>query len=478
MENILVVDDRASILAGVAALLRKAGYGVVTAVNAEDAWELYREHVFPVVLTDLCLPGMSGIQLLTKIKQSGLGMSPDVLIMTGHSDLPSALEALRAGAFDYLCKPVSRDALLSAVERAAEHQRLLRQVRAFEGQVSDLTRRTEAYREEFSRVHGLRDVVLASAHMKRLAEVAMVLHRDRAVPVMIQGETGTGKEIAAKMVHFGDGSAAPTPFVDVNCAAISASLFESELFGYEKGAFTGASPSGQIGKFEMANGGTIFLDEIGDMPLEFQSKLLRALEEREIRRVGGSEKVPLDVRVVCASNRDLGTMVAAHLFRGDLYYRLNIGVIDLLPLRERRDEIMPLAMQFLERFAKGKGKRFCRIAADLREMLLAYSWPGNIRELRNAIERAVLLNDDQELRREHLGFLGRAGGRPFVGAQAEAIGGAPIVLPAEGLDLLAYEDAIVREAMRLKDNNQSEAARFLHLTRSKLLSRLERTRPT
>jgi DNA-binding NtrC family response regulator len=478
MERVLVVDDDRHVLTTVATHLRRAGYEVHTAADAEAAWELHREHLFPVVLSDLCLPTSNGIQLLTKIKEAAAGVSPDVLIMTGHSDLPSALAALRAGAFDYLVKPLERATLLATVARAAEHQRLLRQVQVFTSQVSDLTRQTEAYRAEFSRAQGLGQIILASTHLREVAEVALVLHRDRSIPVLIQGETGTGKEIMAKRVHFGDGSAVPRPFIDLNCAAIPATLFDTELFGYEAGAFTGASPGGQIGKIEMANGGTLFLDEIGDLPLEFQPKLLRALEERAIRRVGGSAKIAVDVRIICASNRDLRAMVAARTFRGDLYYRLNIGALDLKPLRQRREEIMPMALQFLERFAREKGKRFQRITAELRELLLAYPWPGNVRELRNAIERAVLLNDAEELQREHLSFLEGVGTSLPITLPTATIGSAAVVLPTAGLDLVAHENAIVREAMRLKGNNQSEAARFLHLTRSKLRSRLERLPPT
>jgi DNA-binding NtrC family response regulator len=474
MERVLVVDDDGRVLTLVAAQLRKAGYEVQTAADAEAAWKLYREHRFPVILTDLRLPHMSGIQLLTRIKESAPEVAPDVLIMTGHSDLPSAVAALRAGAFDYLAKPLARAALLATVARAAEHQRLLRQVQVFSGQVSDLTRQTAAYRAEFSRIQGLDHLVLASDHMREIAAVANVLHRDPSVPVMIQGETGTGKELVAKLVHCGDGCGTPRPFIDVNCAAIPATLFETELFGYEAGTFTGARPGGAVGKIELATGGTLFLDEIADMPMEFQPKLLRALEERAIRRVGGSAKIALDVRIICASNRDLGAMVTGRTFRGDLYYRLNIGVLDLKPLRQRREEIMPLATQFLDRFAREKGKRFHGFAPGLSEPLLAYPWPGNVRELRNAIERAVLLNDAELLQREHLSFLEGVGPRLPARPPTAALGSGPLVLPAAGFDLLAHEDAIVREAMRLHDHNQSEAARFLHLTRSKLRSRLER----
>jgi transcriptional regulator with PAS, ATPase and Fis domain len=302
-----------------------------------------------------------------------------------------------------------------------------------------------------------------------VVDLAKRFHEDRSVPVLIEGETGTGKEIIARMIHFGEGNV-NTPFITINCSAITPTLFESELFGYEEGAFTDAKKQGMMGKFELAYGGTLFLDEIGDLPLEMQPKLLRVLEEQEIYRIGGTKKIKLDVRVICATNRNLDHLIQRKTFRQDLYYRLNVGRIYIPPLRERKEAIVPLAFLFLDKYSREKEKTFKYIHRDAVKILENHDWKGNVRELQNTVERVVLLYNDIELKPEYLRFLAS---EELVDPSASHLNPGHIILPPDGLDLKELEREVVRKAMRMFTGNKTKAAEYLGISRSALRSRLD-----
>jgi two-component system, NtrC family, response regulator AtoC len=322
---------------------------------------------------------------------------------------------------------------------------------------------------------GVGNIGIFSNKMREIRDLSEKLHNDRTLPVLIEGETGTGKEVAARMIHYGHGDVT-APFVSINCTAIPPNLFETELFGYEEGAFTDAKKKGAMGKFELAQGGTIFLDEIGDLPLDIQPKLLRVLEERAIYRVGGLKKIELDIRVICATNQNLFQKVKQGKFREDLFYRLNVAYIRIPPLRERKEAIAPLAQLFLTQFAEKKNRQFRYLHTDAVKILEDCPWPGNIRELQNTIERVVLLYDDIEVRPEHLRFLTDMNGDLLSDASqcdGNVLQPGKIKLPPDKLDLKELEDEIVRKTLEKFDGNKTRTAEYLGLTRSALRSKLK-----
>jgi DNA-binding NtrC family response regulator len=427
------------------------------------------------------MPGMSGLELLQNIREMPQGRRSAVILFTAYADVKTAIDALRLGVNDLLRKPLDVEELAESLARVME-----KQVQAASDEPSAAQNPGSAaqsdngataggrfYSESYAEIPGIGKVGIFSDAMKAVVTMTLRLHQDRSIPVLIEGETGTGKEIIARMVHHGE-TESPNSFVSINCSAISPGLFESELFGYEGGAFTGAKRSGTIGKLELANGGTLFLDEIGDMPLEMQPKLLRALQEKEIYRVGGLKRIPLDVRIVAATNRNLKQLVEDRVFRQDLYFRLNLGWIQVPPLRRQKEAIAPLAQMFLNQFAETQRKRFRFIHRDALKVLENYSWPGNIRELQNTIDRVILLYDDVELKTEHLGFLQR-GGADHLETGTVVLKLGSLTLPSDGLDLASLEAEIVRKTLLKFDGNRTRAAQYLGLTRSALRSRLMKT---
>ncbi len=480
--NILLVEDDDASRVGVAEFLREMGHQITACGDGQSALAAYSGGDFPMVLSDIKMAGMSGIELLKRIKARGGEKTCDVVLFTGHGDMSTAIEALRAGAYDYLLKPISVAELASLTDRIAEHQALLRENLTLTRHFSDQVRAaTEETRQELSRLKkmairaaGLDNIAFYAPAMRRIAAQAERYHQDRSIPVLIEGETGTGKEIIARIIHYGD-LKNPAPFIDVNCAAITGSLFESELFGYEPGAFTGGLTKGQKGKLDLAQGGTLLLDEVGEIPLDLQGKLLRVIQEREFYRVGGLKKVSADVRIICATNADLGRKVEEGTFRKDLFYRLKVGHIAIPPLRQRRDEILPLAEMFLREFAVAKGRPFKKIDPAAAEMLFAHDWPGNVRELRNTMEWVVFMHDDTAVKPGHLA--GLAKGLPFKQAAEgtdNILNPAKFALPGAGFDLENYVDSIVRKALELCRGNKTAAARYLGISRRSLYCRLER----
>ena len=477
--NILIVDDDKLSRDAVSQFLQEQmQYSVITAVSGEDALLKFHDQPFEVVVTDMKMPGISGIDLMKEIKQ----MSPDVevIIMTGFGDMESSIEALRAGAADYLLKPVNIEELAVTLERIEKYHELQSENKKLKNTVRSSD---ERLREEDAKLYSLQSTLrevtktgsigIFSSAMHNVVEISEKYHRERDVPVLVQGATGTGKEIVARLLHYGSESENDRPFVPVNCAAIAPHLFESELFGYSEGAFTGARKNGAAGKMELAQGGTLFLDEIGEMPKEFQPKLLRALQEREIYRVGGSKVIKIDVRFVFATNKDLKTMVDEGEFRNDLYYRLNLGQITIPPLTQRKEEIIPLAQMFLEKYAQKRRKSFRFISKEARDILMQYHWPGNVRELQNTIERIVLLYNEETVEPYHLNHLMQEP-RTHREIQGQALEPGKIALPANSLPIDELEKEIVSKALKKFDGNKTKVAQYLGISRSALRSRLRK----
>ena len=328
-----------------------------------------------------------------------------------------------------------------------------------------------------ARAMGIDNVGIFSNAMRQISILAQKYHENRDLPVLIEGETGTGKELVAKIIHYGD-MRNPEPFIDINCATMSATLFESELFGYEAGAFTGALHRGQKGKFDLARGGTLFLDEITEIPLELQPKLLRVIQEKEYFRVGGLQKIKTDVRIICATNLDLGKQVELGKFRKDLYYRLKVGHIFVSPLRDRREEILPMAAMFLQEMAAKRGKKFTKISAAAQRILLSYDWPGNVRELRNMLEWVVALNDDEELQASHLAILEfpSKGGAATEEGLSASLNLNNFVLPPGSFCLEDFFDRIILQAVEMHDGNKTKAANYLGISRRAVYYRMKRLR--
>ncbi len=385
--RILVVDDEASARTGLAKLLEQADFVVDTAADGKEALAIASERPPEVVVTDLKMPEMDGMTLLGKLRESDRDLP--VIVATAFGDVSSAVHAMRAGAADYLTKPIDFDALLVAIDRARER-------RALRVEAENLRRQLRERDAE-----GLQGLIGASPAMQKVYRTARQVAASRAT-VLITGESGTGKGELARAIH----ALSPRskhPLVSLHCAAVPETLLESELFGHERGSFTGADKR-RVGRFEMANGGTLFLDEIGEISPLVQTKLLRVLQERTLERVGGNETLAVDVRVIAATNRDLATEVREGRFREDLYYRLNVVHLDMPPLRLRGGDVIVLANAFLRRFAEDNKKPVEDFSDDARTKILAHRWPGNVRELENAIERAVVLCEGAKIEADDLPF--------------------------------------------------------------------------
>ena len=372
--RLLVVDDEPSARAGLEKLLKQEGYTVTTAEDGAQALARFAETAADVVVTDLKMPRMDGLELLKKLREQDQDVP--VIVCTAFGDVSTAVQAMRAGAEDYLTKPIDFDALAVAIERALERRELRAEAENLRRQMRERTG------------EGLQGLVGASPAMQKVYRVARQVAGARAT-VLITGESGTGKGELARAIHA-LGPRAKEPFVSLHCAALAETLLESELFGHEKGSFTGADKR-RIGRFEQANGGTLFLDEIGEIPMATQIKLLRVLQEKTFERVGGNEPVKVDVRLIAATNRDLAADVSAGRFREDLFYRLNVVHIEMPPLRVRGGDILVLATHFLRKFADENHKRLEGFTDAARTKILGHRWPGNVRALENAIERAVVL---------------------------------------------------------------------------------------
>ena len=439
MQKILVVDDEKSMRELLTLMLKREGYRVVSAESAERAGDLIEREAYDLVISDISMPGASGIDLLRRVRESGL--DTPVILITAFGSKETAIEALQLGAFDYFEKPFNIEDVKNRVRNALDRARLVEE-NAF-------------LRRELKGKYRL------DGHSPRMREVLDLIPRIAATgsTVLITGESGTGKEQVARAIHY-NSPRREGQFVSINCGALPDELLESELFGHMKGSFTGATAN-KKGLFEAADGGTIFLDEVGETSPAMQVKLLRVLQERKIRRVGATSEIEVDARVLTATNQDLDAMVAGKRFREDLFYRINVIPIHLPPLRERREDIEILALHFLETYCRIIGKRIETLSPDTLESLRSYHWPGNIRELENVIERAVALEQTGRVEPESLPLEVRSEVRRGPAAEVSAI-------PEEGFDveerLESLRKAYMVEAMEKSGGVQSHAARVLGMT--------------
>ncbi len=441
--RILVVDDEASQRELVSGYLKKQGFEVFTAAGGESALELFRQAPMELILTDQRMPGLSGLDLLKAARE--INPETQVIVMTAYGSVETAVEAMRDGAADYVAKPLNLDELRQKIQRIVEQHRLYAENRAL--------------REELKSRHRIEGIIGESGQMVEVISLVQRVAASEAT-VLIRGESGTGKELIAKAIHYASPRAA-RPLVRVNCAALPENLLESELFGHEKGSFTGAI-STRKGRFELADTGTLFLDEIGDLPLHLQAKLLRVLQEREFERVGSSQPIKVNVRILSATHRDLESLMRAGQFRDDLYYRLNVVTILLPPLRERRQDLPPLMDHFLKLFAAKNGKSLRGFSRAARDALLRYDYPGNVRELENLLERAVVLCRGDVIDRGDL---------PLILDDPDALSEAQTQLTAavEGL-----ERRMIREALKRANGVQTRAAELLGVTERALRYKLKK----
>lgn len=446
---ILVVDDDDAHRSMLRTMLRSWGFAVEEAADGDEAVALVRERAFDAVLTDVRMARMDGIHALKAMLEYNPALP--VVLMTAFSSVETAVDALRLGAYDYLVKPLDFDLLRETLEQCIERSRHSVENRELRRQL------TEAAASE--------EIIGRSDALKRMLGFIETVAPTEAT-VLVTGESGTGKELVARALH-GASARAGKPLVTVNCAALAETLLESELFGHEKGAFTGADRRRE-GRFVQANGGTLFLDEIGEMPLQLQAKLLRALQQGEIQRVGSDTPITVDVRVIAATNRDLRQEVQEKRFREDLYFRLNVISIEVPPLRRRGEDIPLLAAYFLQRFAERNRKSIKGFSPQAMDSLLRYSWPGNVRELENAVERAVILcNGDLVTGAELPDNIVHASPREEGPAQQES-------LSLAGMALELVERRAIEDTMRQTGDNKSEAARRLGITRATLHNKLRK----
>jgi len=464
MERILVVEDEKLIRMTLKDRLHKIGYQVVEAETGAAALELLDD--IDLVLLDLRLPDMSGIDVLRQIRERSLDVA--VILLTAYSSIDSAVEAMKLGAFDYLNKPVNHDDLLARIAKALETTELRREVRRHRG--------------EQERLYGAANIVGGSRPMQHVLVLVGKIAESAASTVLIQGDSGTGKDLVAKAIHYSS-DRRDKPFMNITCSALTETLLESELFGHEKGSFTDARQT-KKGLLELADGGTVFLDEIGDMGLQLQAKLLRFLEEKTFKRVGGVRDIRVDVRVIAATNRDLERAVQEGAFREDLYYRLKVIPIYLPALRERREDIPDLVRHFVDQFNREFKKNTERLTPEAMDCLVRYDWPGNVRELRNVIERTMILESRRELdvtdlpeELVHAAAADPAGDEPDPAA-APAGDGAPhrprFVLPPAGVSLREVERDLVRQALEQAHGNQSRAGRLLGISRDALRYKMKK----
>jgi len=449
METILVVDDEKNYLVVLEALLSAEGYEVITVDNAPDALKHITESDVDLVITDMKMPGMDGMQLLKESKR--INHDLPVIMMTAYGTIEMAVEAMKSQAYDYITKPFQNEELKLTIKKALDNYRLIKENRYLSQALSD--------RYRFGNIIG------KSEAMKRVFEMIDKVSRTRST-VLITGPSGTGKELIAKAIHYSS-PRRNRPFISVNCGALVETLLESELFGHEKGAFTGAV-SMKKGRFELADGGTLFLDEVGEMPPSLQVKLLRVIQEMEFERVGGTKTIKVDVRVLSASNRNLREDVEKGKFREDLYYRLNVININVPSLKERMEDLRPLVHHFIEKYRKELGKENISITPDAWKLLYSYPWPGNVRELENVIERAVVLNTSGSITPEDL--------PPELSGKEESLDIDRFIPIDADLQktLEMIEERLIRRALDHCNNVQARAARMLGITKSLMQHKIKK----
>jgi len=449
--KILIVDDEPILRDSLEVALKASGYEVTTTRTGEEGLERFQKENPDLILLDHWLPGINGDEVLRRIKEE----DPEIpiIVMTAQGSIEMAVNSMKMGAFDFLVKPFELDQVEDLIKKGLDRVRLKKEVEWLRAQ----------YQEKF-RSGG---IIGVSQKMKEVLTLAEKVAQGSETTVLIEGETGTGKELLAEYIHFLSPRSS-FPFIPINCGAIPKDLFESELFGYDKGAFTGALEKGKMGKVEAAEKGTLFLDEVGELSPSAQVKVLRVLEEKEYFKVGGIEKKKADVRIIAATNKDLESEIKKGSFRDDLYFRLNVVKLHIPPLRERKEDILPLFRFFIDRFNEQFKKGFSQISKEAEEKILTYPWTGNIRELRNTVERIVLLEKGNTILGKHLSFIMEKEGQI-----QERVGFKPH-LPSQGIVLDEVEKQYILEALKMKKGNKLQAAKMLGISRSALLYRMEK----
>lgn len=453
--TILIVDDERTLARSIKLFLADHGYEAEVAENGEKALELLERLRPDLVFLDMNLPGISGIELLKRIKEYDRNIA--VIIMTAYGSIEGAVEAVKLGAFDYMKKPVDLEELKLLADRALETSRLKQEL--------------SYYRQREVRGLPIKGIIgKCEAIREIIARVQQIASLEETPPILITGETGTGKGLVARTIHS-QSRRASRPFIEINCTALPATLMEAELFGYERGAFTDAKES-KMGLFEAAEGGFLFLDEVGDIELSLQGKLLRSIEEQVVRRIGGLRDRRVDVRIVAATHRDLEREVKGERFRKDLYYRLAVITIDLPPLRERGEDILLLTNHYIDKFNAKYGKVVRGASDEAARNLLEYPWPGNVRELSHVIERAILWSQGERLDIEQLSLATSPHAKP---ADDQAVPSAvQASIPPEGIDLAERERSLIAQALHQTGGNESEAAKLLGIGRGAFRHRLKK----
>ncbi|MGK5594145.1 MAG: sigma-54-dependent transcriptional regulator [Parachlamydiaceae bacterium] len=443
IEKILIIDDEKLVRDFLAETLRRKNFDVTLAENGQKAILALKDQSFDLVITDMKMPDFTGIDILKKVKE----LSPEtiVVIITAYGSVENAVEAMRLGAFNYLIKPFSPDTIEAVIDKAKEHLALVEENSSLKQQLQDNTEIANS------------GIVVASPIMKRILSDVSQIAKSNA-NVMITGESGTGKEVIAHAIHY-QSSRSNRPFIKVNCAAIPDTLIESEFFGHEKGAFTGAT-SMHRGRFELANGGTLLLDEITEVPLGLQAKLLRAIQEQEFERVGGIKPIKVDVRIISTSNRNMHEAIAQKKIREDLFYRLNVMPIHLPPLRERKEDILPLSEFFIEKLCQENHKEEMTLSEEAKKKVLDYDWPGNVRELGNILERAIVLNTSGMISQDDI----------YLNQLTPPQISSPLPI---GITLQELEKRLIIETLQKMNNNKTKTAETLGISVRTLRNKLQ-----
>jgi|Deesub1362A_J573_1020465.scaffolds.fasta_scaffold00013_35 DNA-binding NtrC family response regulator len=449
--KILVIDDEKLLRWSLEQNLSKEGYTVLTAEKGLEGLDIFKEEMPDITLLDIHLPDVSGITILEGIKE--IDRHALVVMITAFGDIQTAVKTIKLGAYDFVEKPFNMEKLKILLNKALETVSLRKEVSQF--------------RSQLSAKYGFDSIIGKSEEMKKVFDLITKVTKSDATTIFLQGESGTGKDLVAKVIHY-QSSRAEKPFMEINCTALPENLVESELFGYEKGAFTDAKMM-KKGLFELADGGTVYLDEIGDMSPNTQAKILKVIENKSFKRIGGTKDIEVDVRIIAATNRNIDEEVRKGNFREDLYYRLKVIPIVLPPLRDRGEDILLLAKYFIDNFNRECKKNLKGLAKETEKCFMEYPWPGNVRELKNVIERAMILESDEYILPEHL---------PLEMTSSEIMTknarGIDIKIPPGGIDIEEVEKELIRQALDATKGNQTRAAKLLNLTRDTLRYRMQK----